>query len=77
MRLKALQGLNHCYHSSSLPTVALSCIRHVVTSPFSVQLTENKMETVPQSSVTAVIKAYRKPVKLLTLSAITPACWLV
>jgi len=30
------------------------------------------METVHQSSVTAVIKVYRKPVKLLALSAIAP-----
>lgn len=75
MRLKALLGLNHCYCSSSLSTVALSCIHHIVTSPFSVQLTENKMETVHQSSVTAVIKVYRKPVKLLTLSAVASECY--
>lgn len=31
------------------------------------------MEIVHQSSVTAVIKVYRKPIKLLTLSAIAPA----
>lgn len=73
MRLKALQGLNHCYYSSSLPTVALSCIHHTVTSPFSVQLTENKMEIVHQSSVTVVIKVHRKPIKLLILSAKAPA----
>lgn len=71
MRLKALQGLNHCYCSSSLSNVALSCIHHTVSSLFSVQLTENKMETVHQSSVTAVIKVCRKPVKLLTLSQST------
>lgn len=68
MRLKALWGLNHCYCSSSLSTVALSCIHHIVSSLFSVQLTENKMETAHQSGVTAAMKACRKPVKLLTLS---------
>jgi len=72
MRLKALEGLNHCYCRSSLPTVALSCIHHIVTSPFSVQLTENKMEIVHQSSVTVVIKVHRKPIKLLILSATAP-----
>lgn len=71
MRLKALQGLNHCYCSSSPCNVALSCIHHTVSSLFSVQLTENKMEIVHQSSVTAVIKVSRKPVKLLTLSEST------